>query len=368
MNAMTKISSAGFSGSYDANDITFLLQDVAIESTDVAEKEKAIQSGTRHYSEMISEEKAPSAAYKAIFAKAMDAGAVRFGEDVARLALALDRTIDGPITLASLVRAGAPMGVLLNRALKALGRDVRHYGISIIRDRGLDDAAMKHILAERPIEGLVFVDGWTGKGAISSQLEESFKAYSNLPPRLVVLADPCGRAWLAASGDDWLIPSGILGSTVSGLISRTVLNDEIAATGGFHGCKSWHHLAEHDVTRSFVDEIWEYVQQTLFTTVVEDFADWSDSDRAYHWEKSQAAVKFVADTHGVTNRNRIKPGIAEATRAILRRMPKCVYISSLEDPDLAAMIHLLNEKNIPFEVRPEAIAPYRAITLIEKVS
>ena len=38
----------------------------------------------------------------------------------------------------------------------------------------------------------------------------------NTDPRLVVLADPCGRAWLAASAEDWLIPSGILGATVSG--------------------------------------------------------------------------------------------------------------------------------------------------------
>jgi ribosomal protein L7Ae-like RNA K-turn-binding protein len=361
-------NSIGFSGSYDPADITFLLQDVALEATSIADKEKAIQAGTRHYSEMISEEKAPSAAYKDIFAKAMDAGARRLGQDVARLALALDRAIDGPITLASLVRAGAPAGVLLNRALKALGRDVVHYGISIIRDKGLDDVAMQHILKTRPIEGLVFVDGWTGKGAISSQLEESFKAYSDQAPRLVVVADPCGRAWLAASGDDWLIPSGILGSTVSGLISRTILNDEIKASGGFHGCKTWPHLADHDITCSFVDEVWEYAQQTLTSTVVEDFADWSQSDRDYHWEKSQKAVQFIADLYGVTNLNRIKPGIAEATRAILRRMPQVVYISSLEDPDLQAMVHLLKEKNIPFEVAPEQIAPYRAITLIEKVS
>lgn len=355
----------GFSGSYAPEDITFLLQDVSIETTDVADKEKAIQSGTRHYSEMISEEKAPKDAYKKIFDDALMAGAERFGEDIARLAHALDREIDGPITLASLVRAGAPMGVLLNRALKALGRDVEHYGISIIRDRGLDDAAMKHILDRRPIEGLVFVDGWTGKGAISTQLEESFKAYSQMPPRLVVLADPCGRAWLAASGDDWLIPSGILGSTVSGLISRTILNDEIKATGGFHGCKSWHHLADHDVTQDFVDTIWGWTREFL---VNGEIAEWSSSDREYHWEKSKAAVQFVAVTHDVDNRNRIKPGIAEATRAILRRMPKMVYISSLTDPDLAALIHLLREKDIPFDVRPDAIAPYRAITLIEKVS
>lgn len=364
---MTKTAqTVGFSGSYAPSDITFLLQNVAISSTDIAEKEAAIQSGTRHYSEMISEEKAPSAAYKAIFGAAMDAGAKRLGEDIARLARGIDRQISGPITLASLVRAGAPAGVLLNRALKVLGRDVEHFGISVIRDKGIDDVAMRYIIERRPLEGLVFVDGWTGKGAISSQLEESFKSYSSEPPKLVVVADPCGRSWLASSGDDWLIPSGILGSTVSGLISRTVLNDEIVASGGFHGCKSWDHLADHDITQSFVDEVWEYASIALADQ--ENVAEWSNSDREYHWEKSKAAIQFVADTHEVTNRNRIKPGIAEATRAILRRMPKMVYISALDDPDLQAMVHLLKEKNIPYEVRPDAIAPYRAITLIEKVS
>lgn len=366
---MTNIASGtvpGFSGSYDPSDITFLLQNVAISSTDIAEKEAAIQAGTRHYSEMISEEKAPTQAYKDIFAAAMNAGARRLGEDIARLARGIDRQVSGPITLASLVRAGAPAGVLLFRALRVLGRDVEHYGISIIRDKGLDDVAMRHIIAQRPIEGLVFVDGWTGKGAISGQLEESFKNYSEQAPRLVVVADPCGRAWLASSGDDWLIPSGILGSTVSGLISRTVLNEEIAESGGFHGCKTWDHLVDHDITRSFVDEVWEYVSISLADE--DNVAEWSSSDREYHWEKSKSAVQFVIDAHGVTNRNRVKPGIAEATRAILRRMPKMVYVSSLDDPDLRAMVHLLQERNIPFEVRPEAIAPYRAITLIEKVS
>ncbi|MER8575636.1 cysteine protease StiP domain-containing protein [Mesorhizobium sp. M1409] len=42
----------------------------------------------------------------------------------------------------------------------------------------------------------------------------------------MVLSDPCGRAWLAASAEDWLIPSGILGSTVFGLISRSILNED----------------------------------------------------------------------------------------------------------------------------------------------
>ncbi len=125
------------------------------------------------------------------------------------------------------------------------------------------------------------MDGWTGKGAISSQLEASFRLYSENAPKLVVIADPCGRAWLAASGEDWLIPSGILGSTVSGLISRTILNEEIKLSGSFHGCKHWNHLTEHDISRSFVDEVWFYVANALRN---ETAATWSRSDREYHFE------------------------------------------------------------------------------------
>ena len=49
-----------FSGSYLPEDVTFLLKPVHLESTDLVEKEQLIQSGQRHYSEMITREKLPS--------------------------------------------------------------------------------------------------------------------------------------------------------------------------------------------------------------------------------------------------------------------------------------------------------------------
>ncbi len=74
-------------------------------------------------------------------------------------------------------------------------------------------------------DGIVFVDGWTGKGAITGELSRTLKDRPGYPeqPRLVVLADPCGCAWLAASDDDWLILFGIMGAPVSGLISALCL-------------------------------------------------------------------------------------------------------------------------------------------------
>ena len=142
--------------------------------------------------------------------------------EVQSLALALNAACTGPgIALVSFVRAGLPLGVLLRRALVEMGRDARHYGISIIRDRGIDTVALEAIIRLHGAENIVFVDGWTGKGAISGELARTLADDTRFPagPRLVVLADPCGRAWLAASAQDWTIPSGILGATVSGLVS-----------------------------------------------------------------------------------------------------------------------------------------------------
>ncbi|MBY3432918.1 cysteine protease StiP family protein [Rhizobium laguerreae] len=352
-------------GSYLPDDVTFLLKRVEMQTTDVAAKEEAIQSGRLHYSEMISTEKAPTSEYMQLFAKAMETGAERMGVESARLAHAIAASVEGPVTLVSLVRAGVPLGVVLKRAIKALGRDVEHYGVSIIRDKGIDDQAMRKILSTRPVEGVVFVDGWTGKGAITGQLEASFKAYSDKAPEFVVLADPCGRASLAASGDDWLIPSGILGCTVSGLISRSILNRDVVGPGDYHACVQWDHLADHDISRSFVDEVWSHTRQALATEIP---SVWNEETRRRHRDAADAAVAWVVEENGVTNINRVKPGIAEATRAILRRMPEKVYVSSPADPELAALMHLIEDRGVPYVVAPEKIAPYRAVTLIQKVS
>lgn len=352
-----------FSGSYSPTDVKFLLKQMHIPTTDVDVKERLIQSGERHYSEMISRESAPGPEYLSIYQAALQAGKARLGADVASLAHALDLQLEGPITLVSLVRAGVPAGILLNRALEVLGRDVAHFGISIIRDKGIDHVALDWILSRRPSAGIVFVDGWTGKGAIRGELDRSLLLYPQLESRLVVLADPCGRAWLSATGDDWLIPSGILGSTVSGLISRSILNDEIGA-GDFHGCSVWRHLEKDDRSIEFISTVWPIAEDALKTARP---AVWSDADREYHQTESKRVIAEITRRFSVKNPNRIKPGIAEATRALLRRVPERVFVAAHDDLDLQAIIHLAENSGVPVDVDP-GIAPYRAVTLIRKTS
>ena len=43
----------------------------------------------------------------------------------------------------------------------------------IIRDRGIDTAALEWIEHHHGTAGIVFVDGWTGKGAITGELIRS---------------------------------------------------------------------------------------------------------------------------------------------------------------------------------------------------
>mgnify|MGYP003602003185 CR=1 FL=1 len=361
-NSMMALATVG-SGSYLPEDVHFLLQPVQIDMTDVLEKERLIQSKQKHYSEMISTESAPTDTHMALYERAMTQNAGRMAADVQALALTLDETYRGAtIALVSFVRAGLPLGVLLRRSLVDMGRDAHHYGISIVRDRGIDSVALEAIIAQHGAENIVFVDGWTGKGAISGEIKRSLGGDTRFPkePRLVVLADPCGRAWLAASSDDWIIPSGILGATVSGLISRTIW----PASGGLHGCVVYDHLREHDVTRDFIERI-ETVRRSV---EVAPALAWTPEHAVELQKSAMGVVETLAARFNISNMNRIKPGIAEATRAVLRRIPYKVFVRDREDPDVQLLLHLTERAKIEVEEVGEVLGPYRAVTIIRSVS
>ena len=113
-----------FTGSYREGDVEFLLTPVTIELTSVEEKEALIQSGKKHYSDMLSQEPAPTAYHLDLFSKATTIGAKRLATEVMMLAVSLLKEYGNtPIVLASLVRAGVPLGVMLQRALTMLGKE-----------------------------------------------------------------------------------------------------------------------------------------------------------------------------------------------------------------------------------------------------
>lgn len=356
-----------FSGSYAPEDITFLLRKTVIELTPVAEKEVWLQSGQRHYSEMLSEESVPTPEHMGIYAEALQDGKARLARETLALAAAIAAQPDagGPIGLVSLVRAGCPLGVLLRRALTRMGRDVRHFGVSIIRDRGLDHAALSLVERECPPENIYFVDGWTGKGAISGELTRTLATrpgYAQRPPRLTVLADLCGTSWLAASCEDWLIPFGLLGAPVAGLISRSLWADD-----GLHKCMLWESLRHVDQTRAFVDTVSALWTDDMLAEAQRHPAVADPAQYAALRRQSGELVARLMRRFAIDAANRIKPGIAEATRALLRRVPEHVLVSRRADPDVRLLLGLAARHGIPVEEGGDAILPYKAVTIIRKV-
>ena len=354
-----------FSGSYRSGDVRFLLKPLdMLDFVDIPEKERLIQSGQRHYSEMLSPESLPSARYLQVFRDACAANLGRMARDCLRLAQLIAARRSGPITLVSLARAGTPVGVVLKHVLeRGLQRLTAHYSVSIIRDRGIDQVALQHILAQgHAAESIVFIDGWTGKGVISRELATTLAKFNArhgtaIDGGLYVLSDLAGTAACAASCDDYLIPSSILNATVSGLISRSILNDAIGPDD-FHGCVYYQQFAAHDQSRSFADSL--AAQALALADQPRPPAAPSDKEQAAAVSRAYMLAALVQ--HGIGDVNMVKPGIGEATRVLLRRTPRLLIVRDAGAAEVAHLLLLAQEKNVPM-VQDRAL-PYHAVSLI----
>ncbi|WP_425263879.1 cysteine protease StiP family protein [Vibrio owensii] len=357
-------------GSYAASDCLFLMQTVEADYQTVENKEKLIQSGAKHYSEMINKEDAPTAEYVELFGSMMETYKGRLAAETMKLASKVADLREGygdseekPIVILSLARAGTPIGVLLKRALEKLGKTSVHFSISIIRDRSIDGEALKYVLERYEDLSIVFVDGWTAKGVITRELHESVEEFNgvydcNIPKDLFVISDIGGTADVTATYDDYTIPSALMNSTVSGLMSRTILTDEIIASGGFHGCVKYDHLLEHDRSNWFIDEIAELLDPEVMC----DELNVSKEERQ---EMTKKFLDEVMTEYGVSDINRIKPGIAEATRVMLRRVPDLLMVQEKGHPDVAHLERIALEKNITVVELPNM--PFGACSLIKDV-
>lgn len=351
-----------FSGSYHLDDCQFLLKPLQLEPIALSEKERLIQSGQRHYSEMLSEEAPPTSTYLELFRALTLTYAERLGQDIVSLAAHIGATRAGPVTIVSLARAGTPVGALLQRALIRQGSvQPRHYSVSIIRDRGIDNNALRHILRvdTRPPAGLVFVDGWTAKGVITRELRAAITRWNHanpeqLDPRLYVLSDIGGSADVAATEEDYAIPSGILNATVSGLVSRSLLNAQIGPND-FHGCVYYQAFEPLDQSRWFLDE----VSRTFARTCARPLRS---QPREQRGRATQDWLKRCMAQHAITDVNLVKPGIAEATRVLLRRVPDRLIVRDPGAADLQHLMALAETRAVAVEVDPNL--PFQAAALI----
>ena len=194
-----------------------------------------------------------------------------------------------------------------------------------------------------------------------------------MDPGLAVLSDPGGLAGKRGTREDFLIASSCLNSTVSGLLSRTFLRSDIIGPGEFHGAAFYRELLDQELTYGFID------------TVADRFPEKAEPEEEPAFScTAEEEVAEICRTFGIEDRNLVKPGIGEATRVLLRRMPWKLLVHSLEDRArlghlyrladagkterecVQEGIRLAEEKGVPLEVYP--LQHYLACGLIQKLA
>ncbi|MDP9905632.1 phosphoribosyltransferase domain-containing protein [Arthrobacter bambusae] len=361
-------------GSYAPDDVQWLLKDLSSAKLEAParEREAAIQSGKASYAESLPQEFEPSPQYTALFEAALDRSAGRLAQAVGTLTEQVLKLRDDAPVLVSLARAGTPVGVLMKRWAKEVhGLDLPHYAISIIRGLGIDQTGLGYLASKHKPEQIMFVDGWTGKGAIARELAAAVELFRKTDkaafrPDLAVLADPGHSVRIFGTREDYLVPSACLNSTVSGLVSRTVFNKQLIGPDDFHGAKFYSQLSQSDKSNTFLDAVTDKfgtVRHDVLATAaslptrIEQLpeADW----------RGWAAVESISRDYGINNVNLVKPGVGETTRVLLRRVPWKILVHPDAYSDIAHVLHLAQQRGV--EVLEVANLAYSCVGLIHPV-
>lgn len=345
-------------GSYSEDDVKFLLKDLSnlnLEGS-TETREKRIQSG-EHYSESLPVEYFPPREYLRLFHQTLDDYKKIVALHVGIVAEKIYKSKGKNTVLVSLARAGTPIGILIKRYIEwKYSTNLPHYSISIIRGRGIDKNAMNYILEHHPEGKVQFIDGWTGKGAISIELTKSCKDFHfehgiKLDDTLAVLADPGHCTALFGTREDFLIPSACLNSTVSGLVSRTVLNSQYIGPNDFHGAKYYKELSEEDLSNEYLDVI-----TNEFSAVVKDVSQHLNQFSSNQIEVSFSGINTVKEMmkeFNINDMNLIKPGVGETTRVLLRRIPWKILIRDMNSPYVKHILMLCEDKKVEVELYPD---------------
>lgn len=355
--------------SYAPEEVGWLLQDLSDVTLEAPteEREEAIQSGGAHYAESLPVEYQPSDQYQELFHTALRESATRIAQAVGVVTETVITERSPRPVLVSLARAGTPVGILMRRwARHRHGLDLPHYAVSIVRGRGIDANALRWLAAHHDPADVVFVDGWTGKGAITRELADALAEFeasdgvTGFDAEIAVLADPGSCVRTYGTREDFLIPSACLNSTVSGLISRTVLRTDLVGPHDYHGAKYYRELAGADVSVAFLDAVsarFPEVDDAVDAAVKELQA----GDRTPTWE-GWAAVERISEEYGIHDVNLVKPGVGETTRVLLRRVPWKILARAGAGADLDHVRLLAEQRGVPVEEVPEL--PYTCVGLI----
>lgn len=342
----------------------FLLKDLTneIKEITITEKEELIRAGV-NYSEMISKENKPSEDVKNIFLNMLKRDKNLIAYYVAKISEIIYREKGKDLVIVSLARAGTPYGILIKKYLKfKYSEDIPHYSISIIRGKGIDVNALKYILDEHKKCNIQFIDGWTGKGSITKELDKSISKFNddnktNVDNSLAVISDPAKLCRIYGTREDFGVATCCLNSTVSGLVSRTINNEKYIGENDFHGAKTLYYLKDHDYSQYFINEV---------VRVFNEIKIYKE-DLKLEVENKEYSVDItnkIRELYHVNNINNIKLSVGESARVLLRRDPEVVLVKDKNDRNIEHIIKLAEEKGV--EVIEYKFSDYNCISIIKE--
>lgn len=335
-------------GSYKSDDCIFLLKDLkdSVKEVSLEEKEKLISEGV-NYGKLLSKEYEPTEEDIEIFKESLELSSKDLAIYIKNISKKIYKEKGQDLVLVSLARAGTPFGILISRYLNYKYKiKIPHYSVSIIRELGIDENALIYILNTHTNCNIQFIDGWTGKGSIYSELRKSIDRFNieyetKIDSSLAVVADAAGITPINGTSKDILVPNACLNSTVSGLVSRTIINDDVSDSD-FHGTKMLNNKKQEDYSNMFVDEIskhFEEVKNLKHIRLGEEIKNYNIETLI------RISLKFDPMLEDNTF-SKIKLSIGETLRALLRRNPKVILVKNQNNPDLRYILKLAKQRDI----------------------
>ena len=227
---------------------------------------------------------------------------------------------------------------------------------------------MNYIVENHLAKNIQFIDGWIGKGAINKVLREACNelrkindVYNEIDDSLAVVSDPAYLTDLCGTHEDFLIPSACLNSTVSGLISRTFKRDDIISEKDFHGAVYYGELESEDKSNEFLDVVTDYFDKIDINNLNLDM--YLRDDGLVGIDE----VKQIAKDFNIPDINKIKPGVGETTRVLLRRVPYKVLVKDKKNfKGFEHIYRLCQEKNV--EIVEYPLQMYNVCGIIKDVT
>jgi len=327
-------------GTYADNECIFLLQNMnkKIVPLSLNEKKELMNSGKKSY-EIIPHEYIVDSFSENLFLRILSETKEKMAKCVGKLAESIYSVKGEKIVLVSLARGGVPVGVLCKKYLNKFYKiDVPHYVISLIRNEGIDVAALSYIISAHPDGKIQFLDGWTGMGYISNQLKKYVSLYNKefnqkIDYELGVLVDSSKICKYFGTREDTIFPGCCLNATVCGMISSIFYDKNMINQNEFHGAIQWDSSIGKDYSNHLVE------------TISNCFLKEEGVDIPVQQNYVEQCVDIVSRDLKIKNMKNIKFGIGESARAIIRYELDCLLIKNLNNPDLQFLIEIANTKN-----------------------